>query len=583
MTYSHPMWMFALMLPRTITGEPYYGTIVLQLILSGLAVMIMVRAQTHLAVTALAMLGMACSRSFSDFSTSGLENPLSHLLIAWLLFRSAQANVETTKPRGIACITAMIMLTRHDLAPLVIPVLASALQGHNRAEWAKTMALAVTPVLLWLLFATIYYGAPWPTTAYSKLFAVHAGESAMLARGLAYAADLATYDTACFCVILLALIVGGVWRVRGTLSVTLGCVLQVAYVVRVGGDFMSGRFFTPVFVASLWILTQWLSKLAPSWRRRTAIYVAMVLVAGAFFRGVPAQFTPWRSPALRTVNGIADERAGYQAHLGLWSGSRPPLQPGVFAPLLGAVRGHAVAYTETAGWIGLLGGPTLHIIDPYICDPLLTRLPAILDAGFRPGHYRRRIPEGLLESLAHGDNRIDDPRLRKYYDSIRLLSRGPILSVARLQTAAGLMLGRVPPEFADYLTSDYLRPPMRQRALRDFPVEPRMDLPWFASDAILIYDGGLRINCAPSAGANRLELALQSDDEYEIAVYDGSVLRMQRISPPPHPVTDLATAFLATFSWRTIDTTGQTFDHIIIRTRASIDHVGAVLAVNVAR
>ncbi len=90
-TYTNPLWMFFVAFGYLLTGEIFYTAIALSVATSLLAVFFFIR---HLAASLpAALLGTALlcsSKGFIDYSTSGLENPLSHLLLAtfaWMYLR----------------------------------------------------------------------------------------------------------------------------------------------------------------------------------------------------------------------------------------------------------------------------------------------------------------------------------------------------------------------------------------------------------------------------------------------------------------------------------------------------------------
>ena len=67
--------------------------------------------------------------------------------------------------------------------------------------------------------------------------------------------------------------------------------------------------------------------------------------------------------------------------------------------------------TKARPGYGFLGGAKVHLVEPFLCDPLLMRLPLQDRDNWRIGHFKRRIPEGYLETLASGENRIHHPAL----------------------------------------------------------------------------------------------------------------------------------------------------------------------------
>ena len=77
-TYTHPLWMFMITAAYGISGDGFHSLIVLGVVVSLAAVIITsfgVLRQSFAAVGVMVIL--ALSRSFVDYSTSGLENPAS--------------------------------------------------------------------------------------------------------------------------------------------------------------------------------------------------------------------------------------------------------------------------------------------------------------------------------------------------------------------------------------------------------------------------------------------------------------------------------------------------------------------------
>jgi hypothetical protein len=73
------------------------------------------------------------SRAFIDYSTSGLENPLTNPIM--LLFYA-----EYLGPRRVARLAtfaSLLMLNRFDAGLLVLPALATAAWGANVGDWSR--------------------------------------------------------------------------------------------------------------------------------------------------------------------------------------------------------------------------------------------------------------------------------------------------------------------------------------------------------------------------------------------------------------------------------------------------------------
>jgi arabinofuranosyltransferase len=105
------------------------------------------------------------------------------------------------------------------------------------------------------------------------------------------------------------------------------------------------------------------------------------------------------------------------------------------------VGGVSVSYA--IGYSGFSAGPNHHYIDELgLSDPLIARLPLPRGGEFRPGHFFRTAPDGYRESIEQDQNLIVDPDLKQYYEAIRIITRGPLLSGERIATIFRFASGR---------------------------------------------------------------------------------------------------------------------------------------------
>ena len=168
--YSHPLWLLLHVAGSLFVGNIYRLTIMLSAACGVAAVVLLCRmvpaSRWHQALFVIAPLTL--SRTFDDWVISGLENPLSFLLIAWLLcewFRPA----ERFRLYRFYFIASLCLLTRWDNAVIIAPALAWTAWQHRRRSLAPTAWLAVSPVLGWSAFSVFYYGFLFPNTKYAKL------------------------------------------------------------------------------------------------------------------------------------------------------------------------------------------------------------------------------------------------------------------------------------------------------------------------------------------------------------------------------------------------------------------------------
>jgi arabinofuranosyltransferase len=484
-TYTHPLWMFLLSGLYVMTGEPFYTSIALSLALSfGAALVFAFRLAGSVPLACLGISVLTVSRAFTDYSTSGLENPLTHLLVAlflWVFLAGGGPGVRGVL--GLSLIAALMGLTRMDALLILLPALVCAVFMHPTPGALAAGAAGMLPLLGWELFSLFYYGVPFPNTAYAKL-GTGIGGLVLAGRGVEYLQNSFRFDP----LTLVATVAGSAapilarrWREA---AVSAGIVLYTGYVVLIGGDFMSGRFLTVPLLAALTLGCRVAGGPARSW--------ALVGVV-AFAWGLLPDYSPFlrprgaapgvEHPAIDS-NGIADERSVYEQDASLrlappgegpWPSPHSAKQaaeiraswesdswmfrlmaygivdkeeawpPGAFfremkePPTPVAVRGNL-------GYLGYYAGPGIHILDIYaLGDPLLARLPAVdrdplllmlnerlAHKNWRVGHFVRKVPLGYVETLITGENRIRDPRLAAYYERIALVTRGPLLDRRRL-------------------------------------------------------------------------------------------------------------------------------------------------------
>ena len=445
-SFTHPAWLILLTPVYAVTREPYFTTIAAQIALSLVVMFVIAR---HVALTpALAALAGAIfisSKALADFSTSGLENPLTHAALAgaFLAFR----HVLTTG-RGLvwmAGFSSLAMLCRQDLVLLIAPALAYA-AAVARPPRLRALALGLLPLVAWHLFALVYYGALVPNTALAKLATgIPAGE--LVAQGWKYWKATLWMDPVTVVVAGAGFVMIALWRRRAGVLMAAGAALYALYLLRVGGDFMAGRFLTPVLV---WVVLGAVGLPSGSPRvlhlgfnpEAVRFAIALAVGAGGFLAPEPAPL--WSGPAfgsdvqdgLVEYFGVADERRFYYPSLGLqrhagWG--RPPA-PNPWADLGRAVRARSadrqVIAAKNVGLFGYYAGPGVHVVDRHgLADPFLARLPAMRP--WRIGHFEREIPAGYLETCREGINRLTDPGLRALYDEVRLVTQAALWSADR--------------------------------------------------------------------------------------------------------------------------------------------------------
>lgn len=451
-TFTHPLWVFLLTPVHAVVGSGYLTLTIASLTTSVAAAGVFAFAVARSwGALVLGVAALALSRSFVDYSTSGLENPLTHLLIVAFVAVLLRAGTMTPRRAGaLACLAALAALNRLDTVLLFGPALAWALaRAPERRRALAAMALGALPLALWLLFALVYFGFPLPNTYYAKV-GTGVSQSYLWAHGISYVLNLLRHDRVAAFLLLTALVAIPVRRSGREVSMVAGIVLYGIYVVHVGGDFMAGRFFTAPFVAAVALLAgaraPWFAPGHPAFVAGAAALLLLGFTAprptllpepaGAEARDIATLIDP---------SGVSDERGFYAPHTALSVQRASRLMPDHSWSRAGEAdrrAGTRVAVRGSIGFYGYHAGPRVHVVDPMaLTDPLLARLPA---AGDRPriGHYERRIPEGYLAGLEAGENRVEHPRLREFHERLRLIVSGPLFSPERLKALVLMNLGR---------------------------------------------------------------------------------------------------------------------------------------------
>jgi arabinofuranosyltransferase len=477
--YTHPLWMLLLGAIYGVTREPHLTTLAVSLAVTAAVAWLLIRRLT-LEGRAFALLALAGSRAFVDYSTSGLENPLSHLLVAifWLMVLDDGAP-SRRRLLTLATLTSLTMLSRLDLVLLTAPGVILEIWRSRRMlrprDMVAILALASAPLVFWHLFTLIYYGFLFPNTAYAKL-GTGLSSFTLMAQGLLYLRESLQNDPLTLLAIASAILVALWRRTAAAVALAIALVAYLAFVVRAGGDFMSGRFLSTPFLCAVILLALQPRRLQlrqPAARQaitRAVAPAALVAVAVVSLAVPPSplRMRPFSdADPIRVENGVDDERAVHYMSMGFV----PVLNGLRYTNHMWARQREGVPRVWAVGAIGVLGftsGPGFHGIDPLaLADPLLARLDMARDMPWRIGHFWRHLPDGYEDTvrlcvqrlfptgairpptgncLASWDeiNRFKDPALANAYRELMLITQGPLFDRARLAAIVRWNLGRGP-------------------------------------------------------------------------------------------------------------------------------------------
>lgn len=422
--FTHTSWFGLIALGTWIAGNPFSVLFGLSFLINALTFAVLAVLLRQTAWIAVAML--LASKAFVDFANSGLENPLSCLLIALVAL-----GLEKPDGRGkwalLGLLCSALILTRPDLGLMLITLILL----HWRARSFLWVILGLVPLFLWEVFSLYYFGSLIPNSALAKL---NTGIPKIenLLQGAVYIGDLIITDP--FSAALIGFFLWHSIRLRVLHTLTLFAALYLVYTVYIGGDFMSGRFFSvPLFCAVLGIGLMLRGTELPRRDQAVLLGIAVCLVPFNVYDNVLAgrDFGPrsfW-------LEGIADERGFYFEEAGLITAGLTGF-PDVTDWAERAAQ--AEPPQDKCGGLGLFGlqvGPGVHVIDTCaLTDPLLARLPMVQN-GFlkwRPGHFYRALPEGYVDLVAGKAGKLSDPGLEQLRQDVSLVTQAPLDAPGRL-------------------------------------------------------------------------------------------------------------------------------------------------------
>lgn len=456
-TYSHPLWMFLLSLFYVFIRHEYFIPIFLSLLISIITIYIfLTRASKDLFVVVIGWYILMLSKSFVDFSSSGLENPATHLILLLfvLTYLKLDKNAISDNRRifSLAFLSGLGMLNRVDLGLFFIPPIIYMLIRHWNLKKIKPLLLGLLPIILWELFSVYYYGFLFPNTAYAKLN-VGIPRSDLVSQGGMYFLNSFLWDPITLIAIIVSLLTAFAHKNWKIMFLTFGVALYLTYILVIGGDFMSGRFFSGALLVSILILLNFLE--GTSQQHRIILSSLFLFIGLISPRSIVTEFIGRENIMYDDATGITDERVYYASATGLSTLDRRldlPRGPWVDEGKSYRLTKPTVVEVGAVGMVGYYAGPDVYIYDRIaLGDPLLGRLP-IRNKSWRIGHFKRPDVDGHFETLETQNNQIADQDLATYYDKLLIITRGDLMSFERLKEIWKMNTGKY-----DYLINNYLQ------------------------------------------------------------------------------------------------------------------------------
>jgi arabinofuranosyltransferase len=465
--YTHPLWMFVLAVFQFVTGEAYLTSIFLSIIISSAVFFIIVKTLSlSTSSSILAGLILILSKAFIDYSTSGLENPLSHLLVTLFLVVFFKHSSGPKKIFLLALISSLAALNRLDVLIILLPALVYVYYNDKNILRNTVPLLAgFIPLFIWELFSLFYYGFPFPNTAYAKLN-TDINQVELIEQGFFYLLDSLYMDPLTFSTLIGVFSFSLIMRKSELIPIAIGVVLYIVYIVNIGGDFMSGRFLSLPLLCSVIILSRIEIKSFKS------ILVFATLIIGLGFLSPRPNLLSTSSyslgpkivngfrfgPAIIGINnGITDERYWYYENTGLlnnFSENNVEQHPWAKHGIETNKSENDLVVKATVGLFGFYAGKNVHIVDQYaLTEPLLARLPSTeywligkeKPGGikfWRIGHFARKIPDGYLETLRTGENKIVNPNMAKYHNKLSIIIKGDLWDWNRIKEVWNFNTGK---------------------------------------------------------------------------------------------------------------------------------------------
>ena len=528
-TFTHPLWLLLVTGAYVVIGNIYYAAFVVAIVTSLAVFWVVVRHAASEVQAWLAAGLLLFSRAFVDYSTSGLENPLSNLLVVASILVFARATTDRRQLTTLTLLASLLYLTRPDDILLIAPMLiAAAMEVRRVSQIAHAVIIGVLPAVAWTLFSLLYYGFPFPNTAYAKL-ATGISQTERWRQGWLYVIDAVDRDPLTVMTMAVAVLAAVALRTRGARAVAAGVLLHVLYVVWIGGDFMAGRFLAVPFVASVMVLT----RLVPMAPIRPWVPAYVTLVAAAIASSMWPLRSDGRVGGMESLRGgIVDERAVYFPSRSLLRADRRTFITPDWPSNDDHPRPPYVLDTcGLMGWAGIEWGPYTHLLDECaLADPLLARLPAVWNESWRSGHFRRMIPEGYRESLRTNTNQIQDPGLASYYNELRTITRSTSLwSGDRLRAIGRMNRGA----FSHLINRTFYRYGGEVTALGALgDVKPDGTPRESEGNRAIVTELAVTVEDRP--GRRYLDIAVDSDDVYRLSFVKGdNVVSVLQIDPIP--------------------------------------------------
>jgi arabinofuranosyltransferase len=452
--FTHPLWFFVCALFHLATRDVLLSSVLASTTCSMFALWVLLgRIPATVTTLVFATITLGFSQAFMHYSTSGLENSLSHLLFgAFFLIWLRDSAWSGGRIFALSFIAALSAVNRLDSILFFLPPLIYIALTSRSWRTLAILAAGFAPLALWLSFSLLFYGFAFPNTYYAKL-STDIPKADVYTAGLTYFAFSLRHDPTTLSTILMAFICAVVRRESRTFITMCGVALYLMYVVSIGGDYMSGRFFSIALYAAVCVLATF------TWSVPNASVLLTTIVAASFIFGRPPIMVNSDTGKGEVVHeSVVDKQLYYYQSQGY-----PLISKGFPHPLRREMGPKTVTFVFGVN-IGATRTPFEdHIVDDIgLVDPLIARLPS--RGHWRPGHFQRDMPLGYGEVLRGERAELCDTELERFRQRLNVLTREPIFSIHRLRTIVEMNLGL----YNGLINKTFYKDPIREFSFEDF-------------------------------------------------------------------------------------------------------------------
>lgn len=536
--FTHTLWLFLLSGVYIFTSDIALTALWVSIALAVLGVIVLAAYARSPGTAIAGIVLLILSKAYIDFSSSGLENPLSHLLLILFFVIYVKSKPSTKNIFWLSFVAALIMLNRLDMILLVGPALAFQIWRISRPRAFGALALGMIPLMLWEAFSLFYYGTLLANSALAKLnTGIAAGH--LIAQGADYFASSIWIDYITLPVMAVGIIIAVLDRNKVGYFIAGGIVLYLLYILQVGGDFMVGRFLSAPFIAAVILLVVPPTRILAGKR-----YLALL----AFIPlGLASSLSPIYSGAdygqtenfrnIELFGGVADERGFYYSTSKLLKRDENQLMPWAAEGIAASKSNLHIYAKQSTGYFSFYAGPNVYVIDEMgLGDPLLSRLPAMQLPNMRIGHYRRKMPDDYYETIRTGRSHFHNFDLQYYYYYIRLITHADLWDWERIYAIIKFNL-----QYYDNSRYAYVRTlipyqdrPMQTVELSKINRSRPAGWPWNGPGNILFTSSGLIVDMDTTSHADHITACIDKFGAYQVEFYrNENLVGSSTLTPPP--------------------------------------------------